>query len=90
MYALSPNQQATDIMDYEWRDLEGMLYANIKRDKLMPTASGYSIINILTGATIRTYALKIYFEFSGGSVPLQLRFLNINFDISRGHSTFQK
>ncbi len=89
-YALSPNQQATDIMEYEWQNLEGMLYAAIKRDKITPTAEGYTTTALLTGAPMRTYALKIYFEFSGGSVPLQLRFININFDISRGHSTFQR
>jgi hypothetical protein len=90
MYALSPNQQATDLMDYEWQNLEGMLYAAIKRDKITPTAQGYTTTALLTGETIRTHALKIYFEFSGGIVPLQLRFININFDISRGHSTFQR
>jgi len=89
-YALSPNQQATDIMEYEWQNLEGMLYAAIKRDKITPTAEGYTTTALLTGAPMRTYALKIYFEFSGGTVPLQLRFININFDISRGHSTFQR
>jgi hypothetical protein len=94
MYALSPEQQATDIVNNEvaneWKELEGMLYATIKRNNLLPTETGYSIGNFLAGNPIRTYALKIYFEFSGGGVPLQLRFININFDISRGHSTYQR
>ena len=83
----SPYQQVTDIMDYEWQNLEGMLYAPIKRNKLLPTATGYTTTSLLTGQKIQSYYLYIMLEFTISNTPLELRFVNLIFDKSRGHAT---
>jgi hypothetical protein len=87
LYGTDPYQQTTDIMDYEYSNVEGMWYAIVKRNKLLPTQSGYTINNIVTGERMRSYTLFLLAEFTVGAIPLELRFININFDISRGHST---
>jgi hypothetical protein len=90
MMCESPFDQITDILDYEWKDLEGIRYAALKRNKKQPTATGFSLTSLLTGDRMRSYAMKILFEFSVNNIPLNLRFININFDISKGHSNYQK
>lgn len=88
MYSDDPYQQSSDIMDYEWRSYEGIFYANIKRNKLQPTAIGYNTNGLLVGQKLRTPALLILAEFTPSeNNPLELRFVNINFDASIGHRT---
>lgn len=83
----TPYLQTTDIKDYEWRNFEGMIYANIKRNKLTPTYSGYSTSGLLTGQKVRTVALFMMFEFTASNTPLELRFINLIFEDSRGQAT---
>lgn len=86
----SPFEQLTDIMDFEWRLVESIYYVNIKRNKKQPTQSGFSIKSLLTGDRMRSSAMKILFEFSVNNIPLNLKFLNINFELSKGHLNYQK
>jgi len=91
MYADAPYQQATDIVDFEWRSFEGIYYSNVKRNKLQPTATGYNTNGLIIGQKMRAVAMYILAEFTvSENNPLELRFLNINFDISRGHTTEPK
>jgi hypothetical protein len=91
MYTTDPFQQSTDIVDFEWRLYEGIYYANIKRNKLLPTITGYTTSGLLTGQKVRTAALFILVEFQPlQNNPLELRFVNINFDVSKGHRTEQR
>jgi len=87
-YADIPYQQSSDLVDFDFNNLEGMLYATLYRNKLVPTAYGYTTDGLLTGEKIRTHALKVMLEFSSsGSNPLELRFVNLKYTISKGHQT---
>jgi len=85
-----PFKQISDLLEYEWRDTEGIYYCTIRRNKIQPTATGFNLDGLMTGERMRSYAMKILFEFSANNIPLNLRFLNITFDISKGHSNYQK
>lgn len=85
-FATVPYQQASDLVDYN--NLEGILYATLYRNKLVPTATGYDTNGLLTGDKIRTHALSVMLEFSAnGNIPLELRFVNIKYILSKGHKT---
>lgn len=81
----NPYLQVTDIMDYEWGDFEGFIYAYIKRNKIVPNASGYTLDGLLTAEMIRAYALKIMLQYDVTTTPLNLRLVNVKFNQSRGH-----
>lgn len=80
-----PYSQETDLVDYEFRDLEGNWVSTIKRNRL-PT--GVLAYGILTGEKMRNAAMLMMFEFSVTTVPLELRFIQIGFSISRGNNNF--
>lgn len=86
MYNNYPYQQSSDIMDYEFTELEGIWYANIKRNKLVPNAYGYTTDGLLTGEKMRNTAMWMMYEFSVTTTPLELRFIQIGMDISSGHT----
>lgn len=83
----SPYQQASDLVDFDWNNLEGLYYSTIYRNKLVPTATGFNTSGLMTAEKIRTYALRVLLEFTVSTVPLELRFATIGFDISKGHKT---
>lgn len=83
----SPYVQASDLKDFDYKDKEGNLYATIYRNKLVPSATGMSLDGLLTAEKMRTNVLKTMLVFTVGSEPLELRFVNVYYDISRGHTT---
>lgn len=88
LYATVPHQQASDLVDTDYNNLEGMQYATLYRNKLVPTAAGYTTDGLLTGDKMRTHALSVMLEFSvSGSSPLELRFVNMKYTVSKGHKT---
>jgi len=80
-------EQASDLVDFDYRVLEGQLYSSIYRNKLVPTQSGMTTDGLLTGENIRALALKVMLEFSPTTTPLQLKFVQLGFQTSRGHKT---
>lgn len=82
----SPYIQASDLMDFDFTNYEGMYYATLYRNKLIPTAEGYVTTGLTTAEKIRTNALRVMFEFSITNTPLQLRFLTMNYILSKGHT----
>lgn len=86
-YADYPFQQSSDLVDYDpnWKNYEGIFYATLYRNKLIPTASGYDTTGLLTGQKLRTQALFVMLEFSVTNIPVELKFLQIGYDTSRGH-----
>ena len=82
-----PYQQASDLVDYEFKELEGVFYSTIKRNKIQPTATGYVTNTLLTGEKMRNVAMFILLEFSIKNVSLGLKFVNIDFTLSKGHKT---
>lgn len=85
LYANAPYQQATDLIDFDYKDLEGMLYAPIYRNKLIPTAEGFVTTGLLTGQKVRTPVLLALFEFTVTNANLNFRFVTINYQLSAGH-----
>jgi hypothetical protein len=83
----TPYEQASDLMDFDYRNMEGVLYATIYRNKITPTAEGFNTNGLLTGEKMRTDAMKCLLEFTVSTTPLELKFVNVIFDISRGHTT---
>jgi hypothetical protein len=80
-----PYIQGTDLVDFDWRNLEGKLYATFYRNKIQPTATGYSTDSLLTGEKMRGMVAKVLLEFTVTTEPLELKFVTLGFNISRGH-----
>lgn len=87
IYADTPYQQSSDLVDNDYRDLEGVFYKTFYRNKLVPTAAGYTTDGLLTGQRVRTAALKVMLEFLVTTTPVELKFVNIIFSTSLGHKT---
>ena len=85
LYNDYPYQQASDLVDNDFRDKEGVFYADIKRNKLIPTATGFTTDGLLTGERMRNVAMFIMLEFIVSNIPLELKFLYIGFQPSKGH-----
>jgi hypothetical protein len=85
-YVDNPYQQATDLVDFDWNNLEGILYATLYRNKLVPTATGYDTNGLLTAEKIRTNALKVMLQYDVINTPLQLRFVTVGYINSIGHN----
>lgn len=86
LYNDSPCIQCSDLVDFDYRDKEGNLYATFYRNKITPTSSGYSISGLLVNEKMRGAAMKIMLEFTVSSTPLELEFVSIGFDQSRGQT----
>lgn len=84
-YSEYPIQQASDLVDLDFKNLEGIFYATIFRNKLIPTAAGYTTDGLLTGEKMRNTAMMIMLEWRVGTTPLQLKFINIGFQVSLGN-----
>lgn len=82
----SPYEQASDLVDFDFMNYEGLYYAALYRNKLIPTAIGFNTNGLLTAEKMRTYALRVLLEFTVSTVPMQLRFVTMGFDLSRGHT----
>jgi len=85
LYNLYPYQQLTDLLDYDYRDIEGIWYATFRRNIMQPTATGYTATSLLTGEKMRGVTMMAMLEFSVNTVPLELKFIDIDFSISHGH-----
>lgn len=82
-----PNVQSTNIIKGEFGDKEGVFYSSILRDRLSPNASGTADQKMYTGDRIRGNVAKIQVVFSQPSERKGLKFVNIQFNPSRGHNT---
>ena len=68
----------------DFRDLEGLFYSTIKRNKLLPTSNGYTTSGLLTGEKMRNTAMFFMIEWRISDTPLELKFINIGYTIGRG------
>lgn len=85
--SLQPFQQVSNLMDFDWENKEGILYSQIYRNVLTPSATGLVPNALVVGEKMRTYALRVMLEFSPDSTPMELRFVNLGYSISLGHKT---
>lgn len=84
--SLSPYTQVSNLQDFDWDDREGILYCQIYRNILTPTATGLQTNGLVTGEKMRTYALRVMLEFTVSTFPVELRFVNIGYQLSLGHT----
>jgi hypothetical protein len=84
-----PYLQTSDLENIDYKELEGVFYAALYRNKIIPSLNplGYTTNGLLTGENLRNVAMKIMLEFNPTTSPTELKFLNIGYDISRGHTT---
>lgn len=82
-----PYQQVSNLQDFDWENLEGVLYSQIYRNVLTPSATGLVPNALVVGEKMRTYALRVMLEFQTIDAPLELRFVNLGYSISLGHKT---
>jgi hypothetical protein len=85
-----PYLQTSDLLDTDYREYEGIYYSPIYRNKIVPTNTGYTTDGLLTFEKMRNTAMKIMLEFDlskNNYNPIELKFVDIGFDISNGHTT---
>lgn len=82
MYNTYPYLQSSDVLGDEIRDLEGIWYSTIKRNKLSTGVVNYGL---LTGEKMRNTAMFVLFEFTVDEIFLELSFVQFGLAVSRGH-----
>ena len=82
--------QSSDLSDSEFRQLEGVYYSAILRDRLEPPQSSYNSsaydTNMMSGQKLANEVMLFTLEFDNTS-KLNVRFVNIEFSPRRGHKT---
>lgn len=86
-YNTYPVQQCSTLDDFNFVPKEGTWYANIFRNKLVPTATGCDTDGLLTGEKMRNTNMLIEMDFLVTTTQLELRVLEIGYQISVGHTT---
>jgi hypothetical protein len=81
-----PYEQVTDLMDFDWKTLEGNLYKPLFRNKMYATHNGFLISGILLNEKMRTPALRVMIEWTVTSSQAVLRFVSVGYQLSAGHS----
>lgn len=84
--SLSPYRQVSNILDFDWQHKESTQYCQIYRNVLTPSATGLKPNALVTGEKMRTYAFRTMLEFTVSTTPLELRFVNLGYQLSLGHS----
>jgi len=80
-----PYIQTSDLDDTSFVDLEGIWYANILRNKIVPTATGFTTNGLLTAEVMRNTNMYVQATFSPTTEPLELRLIQLGTSISKGH-----
>jgi hypothetical protein len=79
-----PYIQASDLKDFDpWSTPEGVFYCYIYNDKLTPSATGLMTNALFLGDKMRGPVLFVMLRWDA---PVKLRFVNIGFTKSIGHS----
>lgn len=84
-YNQYPYLQSSDLVDFDpnWRNFEGIFKATLYRNKL---STGVLSYGLLTGEKMRNTAMFVMMQFNVTSVPLQLNFAQLSYEISLGHT----
>ena len=84
--SLDPYTQVRTLQDFDWEYKEGVLYSQIYRNVLTPSATGLKPNGLVTGERMRTYALRVLLEFEPTTFPVELRFVTLGYTLSLGHT----
>jgi len=85
-YNIEPYQQCSDLVDFQFRNIEDAWTCAIMRNKLTPTAEGYNTDGLLANEPMRSVAMFVELSFDAVA-PLKLRFVNIGYSLSYGNPT---
>jgi hypothetical protein len=80
-----PYIQTSDLDDTSFVNLEGIWYANILRNKIVPTTTGFTTDGLLTAEVMRNTNMYVQATFPPTTEPLELRLLQLGTSISKGH-----
>lgn len=81
-----PYIQESDLVDTDFRSLEGIWNATLYRNIIQPTATGFTATSRLTGEKMRNVAMLVMVEFNPtGSNILNLKFVDFQFTPSLGN-----
>ena len=80
-----PYIQTSDLDDTSFVNLEGIWYANILRNKIVPTTTGFTTDGLLTAEVMRNTNMYVQATFSPTTSPLELRLIQLGTSISKGH-----
>lgn len=83
--SLYPNQQASELVDFQFTNLEGIWYSPILRNKFDPAVSNL-FQGLLIGEKMRTTALYYLAQWKGGGL-VQVKFVNLGYTLSLGQKT---
>lgn len=86
LYNDYPYQQSSDLVDYSFEKREGVWYANVLRNKLVPTATGMDTNGLLTGEVMRNENMRVLLEFTVGTTQLELKYFYLGYVPSKGHN----
>jgi hypothetical protein len=86
LVVLTPYTQVSNLQDFDWETKEGVLYSQIYRNALTPSATGIQTNSLITGEKMRTYAFRVMLEFTVSTFPVELRFVTLGYQISLGHT----
>lgn len=81
-----PYKQSTDLIPSDFDFKEGVLYAPIYRDRLSPNVAGSYEAKMFSGDKIRGEIAKFQVVFSQPSTKKEVKFVNINYDQSKGQT----
>jgi hypothetical protein len=82
-----PNLQSSDLIASDFRSIEGTWYSPLYRDRLSPnTGSTDYNANLYTGDKVRGEVAKFQIVYNQPTSIKQLKFVDINYDPSRGQS----
>ena len=84
-YNAYPYLQTSDLESISFVNLEGIWYANILRNKIVPTDTGFTTDGLLTAEVMRNTNMFVLVEYSPTTSPLELRILELGTSISKGH-----
>ncbi len=84
-YNKYPFLQTSDLESISFEDYEGIFYANILRNKIVPTNTGFTTDGLLTFEKMRNTNMLVMVEFEPLVEHLQLKFITIGIIASKGH-----
>lgn len=80
-----PNKQLTDVAPNDWKDMEGVFYITVKRDRMSPGFIDPDLA-LNFGGKILTRAPLIQVNFVATKL-VNLKYANIGFQLSSGHKS---
>jgi hypothetical protein len=82
-----PDVQSTDVRFVDFEVKEGVNYAPLYRDRLSPNVTGVYDVKLYKGDRIKGEVALFQGVFLAGTSNILMKFVNIGFMPSRGHST---